>query len=83
MQNEKEKKTLLGFSFCRLFSAWKIVGMTMTYTRFDVMNIIWRKTEMEQKSDRERWRDGSGGGGFCVWILFRTITVILFKIFVI
>ena len=40
-------------SVCRLFSAWKIVGMTMTCNRCDVMNIMWRKTEMEQKSDRE------------------------------
>ena len=29
------------------------------------MNIssVWRKTELEQKSDRERWGDGGGGGG--------------------
>ena len=29
--------------------------------RCDVMNIMWRKTEMEQKSDRERWGDGAEG----------------------
>ena len=27
------------------------------------MNIMWHKTEMEQKNDRERWADGGGGGG--------------------
>ena len=27
-------------SVCRLFSAWKIVGMTMTCNRCDVMNIM-------------------------------------------
>ena len=26
--------------------------------RCDVMNFMWRKTEMEQKSDREKWGDG-------------------------
>ena len=53
---------LFWLSFCGLFSAWKIVGMTMC-NRCDVMNIMWRKTEMEQKSDKERWRDSWGGGG--------------------
>ena len=40
------------------------------------MNIMWPKTEMEQKSDRERRRDEGGGGGeqkervlsFGIWI---------------
>ena len=27
------------------------------------MNIMWHKTEMEQKNDRERWADGGWGGG--------------------
>ena len=40
-----------------------IVGMTVTCNRCDVMNIMWCKTEVEQKSDRERWRYGGGGGG--------------------
>ena len=57
------EKDLFGFSFYSLFSAWKIVDMTMVCNWCDVMNIMWRKTEMEQKSDRERWGDGGGGGG--------------------
>ena len=57
MKSEREKKYILFWlSFCRLFNAWKIVGMTMTCNRCDVMNIMWRKTEMEQKSDRKRWQ---------------------------
>ena len=56
----KEKDILFWLSFCSLFGALKIVGMTMTSNRCDVMNIMWRKTEMEQKSDGERWDVGGG-----------------------
>ena len=59
----KEKDILFGFSFYSLFSVWKIVGMTMTCDKHAVMNIMWYKTEMEQKSDRETRGDGGGGGG--------------------
>ena len=58
MKNERKRLVLFWLSFCSLFSAWKIVGMTMTCNWCDVMNIRWHKTEMEQKSDRERWGDG-------------------------
>ena len=58
MKNERKRRILFWFSFYSLFSAWKSVGMTMTCNWCDVMNIMWRKTEMEQKSDRERWGDG-------------------------
>ena len=44
-------------SFYSLFGAWKIVGIWQ-WRVIGVLNIIWRKTEMEQKSDRERWGDG-------------------------
>ena len=50
-------------SFYSLLGGWKIFSMTMTCNRCDVMNIMWGKTEMEQKSDRERWGDGGGGRG--------------------
>ena len=59
----KEKDTLFWLSFCSLFGALKIVGMTMTCNRCDVMNIMWCKTEMEQKSEGERWDVCGGGGG--------------------
>ena len=38
--------------------------MTMTCSRCDVISIIWRKTQMAQKRDREK---GVGGGrwGIC------------------
>ena len=45
--DEKWKKNLFWLSFYSLFGAWKIVGMTMTCNRCDVMNSMWRKTEME------------------------------------
>ena len=65
MKNERKRLILFWLSFCNLFGAWKTVGMTMTYNRCGVMNIMWRKTEMEQKSDRERCGDEGGeeGGG--------------------
>ena len=44
-----------------LSSAWENVGMTMMCNRCDVMNILWHKTQMAQKSDRERWAGGVGG----------------------
>ena len=54
-----------GLIFClvKLFSAWKNVGMTMTCNTCDVMNIMWRKYQMAQKSDRERRGDGRWGRG--------------------
>ena len=53
-----------------LSSAWENVGMTMMCNRCDVMNILWHKTQMAQKSDRERWAGGVGGGmTFGIWIL--------------
>ena len=50
--DDKLKKNIILFwlSFCSLFGAWKIVGMTVTCNLCDVMNIMWRKTEMELKS---------------------------------
>ena len=59
-KKEEERFILLWFSFHSLFGAWKLIGMTMTCNHCDVMNIMWHKTEMEQKSDRKRWGDGEG-----------------------
>ena len=43
-----------GLSYAILVSsAWKNVGMTMTCNRCDVINIVWGKTHIAQKSDRE------------------------------
>ena len=47
-------------------SAWKNVSMTMTCNRCDVINIMWRKTKMAQKSDREI---SVPLNLLCVWIL--------------
>ena len=44
-----------------LSSAWENVGTTVMCNRCDVMNILWHKTQMAQKSDRERWAGGVGG----------------------
>ena len=46
MKNETEA-FFFRLSCCRVFSAWKIVDMTMMCNRCDVMNIMWRETEME------------------------------------
>ena len=51
MKNEKESHLFFSWSVVAFMT---IVGMTMTCNRYDAMNIhAWRKTEMEQKSDRE------------------------------
>ena len=42
-----------GWAVVFLSSAWKNVGMTMTCNWCDVMNIMLRKTQMAQKSDRD------------------------------
>ena len=39
-KNERNTLILFWFSFYSLFGAWKTVGMTMTYNRCDVMNIM-------------------------------------------
>ena len=53
---KKMKKDLSCFGL--VFTACSV-----TCNQCDVMNIMWHKTEMEQKSDRKRWGDGVGGGG--------------------
>ena len=60
MKNERKRHIVL-LSFYSLFGAWKIVGIWQ-WRVIGVLNIIWRKTEMEQKSDRERWGDGGADG---------------------
>ena len=58
----REKHIFFWLSFYRLFSAWKIVGMTMACNRCDVMNIMWRKTETgteEWQRKVKRWGRGA------------------------
>ena len=50
-----KEKDLFGLSFCSLFGAWKIVGMTMTCNRCDVMTVhmtgdAWCAYNMTQQS---------------------------------
>ena len=44
----------------------------MTCNRCDVIDIIWRKTQMAQKSDSEKGEGGGGGGGGGESVLFQT-----------
>ena len=61
--NEKCQQRLILFwlSLCSLFGAWKIVGMTVTCNRCDVMNIMWRKTDGTEEWQR-KVRTEMGGG---------------------
>ena len=68
MKNELRSKIIYLFFGCAvvfLSSAWKNVGMTVMCTRCDVMNIMWCKNKMEQKSTEkgeEMGREGVGEG---------------------
>ena len=62
MKNVRKRLILFWLSFCSLFGAWKIVGMTVTCNRCDVMNIMWRKTNGTEEWQRKVRRWGGGGG---------------------
>ena len=59
---KRNNLSFCGWALVFLSSAWN-VGMTMTCNRCDVMNIMWRKTQKAQKSDKERRGDAEGGWG--------------------
>ena len=55
-EKSDEKRNNLSFLVGPLCSCPR----TRTCNRCDVMTIMWRKTQMAQKSDREKWGDGGG-----------------------